>query len=74
MTGSKSAVVCETTGTAPALSSSGQNPLLGNGRQKFVHRQALRGQDAVHRLQRKLAPAAQKIGDVRLPKTRLPRQ
>ena len=37
-------------------------------------RQALGGQYAVHRLQRKLASAAQKIGDVRLPKTRLPRQ
>ena len=59
---------------AAAVVAGGIAVVLGQGRQQVGHRQTLCGQDAVHRLQRKLAPAAQEVGNVRLSKTRLPRQ
>jgi hypothetical protein len=42
--------------------------------QKIGCRQMLGGQHAIHGLQRKLAPAAQEIGEMRLAQTGLTRQ
>ncbi len=65
ITGSKSAVACETTGTAPALSSSGQNPPRGSAgsRSATVRRWAARtrsiaSSESCRRLCRKLERCA----------------
>ena len=72
--GSNSAAACETTGTALPSSLFRQKPGPTFGGQQVGDRQMLRGQNAVHCLQRKLAPAVQEIGEMRLAKPSLPRQ